>query len=73
MARATTLGEGQTIIDIAVPTIIVAALVAPQGMPVGEGLVADGALMGPITCARARVPDDVDGLLLLSAVVVVVG
>jgi hypothetical protein len=75
VARATNLGEGQTTIGTAMPTIIVAALMAGQGLPVGEGLVVDGALMGPIACARAPAPalDDVDGLLLLSAVVVVVG
>jgi hypothetical protein len=73
VARATNLGEGQTTIGTAMPAIIAAALMVAQGLPVGEGLVVDVALMGPITCAPAPAPvlDDIDGLLLLSAVVVV--
>jgi hypothetical protein len=54
VARATTLREGHAAVGIAIPTVVVAALVTPQGLAGRERLVADGALVGPAACGAGR-------------------
>jgi len=51
VARAATLREGDATVGIAIPAVVVAALVTPQGLAGRERLVAYGALVGPTACA----------------------